>query len=249
MSVRRERRRQMSVITLDRPARANAIDADMTEALDAALNDLEDDPGLRVGILAGSATVFCAGTDLRSGSGQPTARGGEYGVVRRRSTKPLIAAVEGAAMGGGFEIVLACDLVVASRAACFGLPEVSRGLIASSGALFRVLQVLPKNIALELLLTGRDMDAEEAAGHGMVNRLVEPGQALEEAQALAELIIAQSPAAIGASLDALRTILAVHDGLGWEATGRALARVIDAPDREEGLRAFLERRVPRWPDP
>src|SRR3954466_8863738 len=190
----------VAVVTLDRPEKRNAMDAEMTAALDDALNRLDDDPGVRVVVLASSSSVFSAGTDLRTGSGGPTGRGGLYGVTRRTRRVPLIAAVEGPALGGGFEIVLACDLVVASTAASFGLPEVSRGVVATCGGLFRGPRALPVNVATELLLTGEPVDARRALELGLVNRLTDVGGALDAALALAARIAQNSPVAVQATL-------------------------------------------------
>ena len=178
MSVRAERRGQVLVVTLDRPGKRNAIDAAMTACLSAAFDRFEEDPRLRVAILAANGTVFCAGSDLVTGPGQPTASGGEYGLIRRRPLKPVIAAVEGPAIGGGFELVLACDLVVAAKGAYFCLPEATRGRVANAGALFRAGARLPRNLATELLIADACLTAERAFHVGLVNRLVEPGQAL-----------------------------------------------------------------------
>jgi len=144
------------IITLTRPAKRNAIDGEMTLALDAALNRLEDEPDLWAAIITGGPDMFCAGTDMAATSGTPTERGGVYGVVGRTRTKPLIAAVEGVAFGGGFEVAMACDMIVAATNARFGLPEVKRGLVATSGAIFRASRVLPLNIAKQVMLTGTD---------------------------------------------------------------------------------------------
>ena len=140
------------------------------------MNELEDDPELWCGVLTGTATVFSAGADLGGGTGGPTPRGGEVGLVRRHRTKPLIAAVEGYAVGGGMELVLSCDLVVASTSAWFGLPEVKRGLMPDYGGTFRSVRQLPPNVARELLLTGEFLPAERAERLGFVNRLTEPGE-------------------------------------------------------------------------
>lgn len=161
------------------------MNSDITAGIDAAMNLLEDDPELWCGVLAGSETVFSAGADLATGPGDPTERGGIAGLVQRRRAKPLIAAVEGLALGGGLELVLCCDMVVASRTAAFGLPEVKRGLMPDFGGAFRVSRLLPANVARELLLTGENLDAERAERLGFVNVLAEPGQALAAALALA----------------------------------------------------------------
>jgi enoyl-CoA hydratase/carnithine racemase len=244
-----ERRGSAAVVTLDRPEKRNAMDAEMTAGLSAAFDELDDDPATRVVVLTSSARVFSAGTDLAGGSGGPTGRGGPYGITRRTRRLPVIAAVEGPALGGGFEIVLACDLVVASVTASFGLPEVSRGLVATCGGLFRGPRALPLNIATELLLTGDPVGARRAAELGLVNRVTEEGGALAEALALADRIAANSPAAVQATLRSIHTFAAALDHLGWLTTDDATRAVLGSPDSAEGKRAFLERRAPVWRDP
>ncbi len=177
MTVDVERIGRILVISIQREEKRNALNAEITAGVDAAMNELEDDPELWCGVLTGTATVFSAGADLGGGTGGPTPRGGEVGLVRRHRTKPLIAAVEGYAVGGGMELVLSCDLVVASTSAWFGLPEVKRGLMPDYGGTFRSVRQLPPNVARELLLTGEFLPAERAERLGFVNRLTEPGQA------------------------------------------------------------------------
>src|SRR4051794_41430905 len=164
-----EQRDRVLVVRLDREDKRNAVDSAMTGELSAALDRLEDDDDLWVGVLTGGPGVFSAGTDLIAGAGEPTPRGGPYGVARRTRSKPLIAAVEGLALGGGMEIVLACDLVVAGRGAQFGLPEVARGLVATCGALFRGPRALPLNVARELLLTGDRLPPRRPPPRGAVD--------------------------------------------------------------------------------
>lgn len=241
-----QRRGHVLVIRMRRPDKRNAVDAAMTTGLDGALNELDDDPDLWCGVLAGEATAFCAGTDLAAGSGGPTARGGNYGVVRRDRRTPLVAAVEGIAYGGGFEIVLACDMVVAGRAARFGLPEVARGLVANCGALFRTPRPLPLNIARQMLATGQPLGAERAHTLGLVNELVEPGEAEAAAIALAEQVCANAPVAVAASLRALEQVVAEPDARGWAATDEASAAIAGTADRQEGIAAFLDKRPPVW---
>lgn len=241
-----ERRGHVLIIRMTRPDKRNAVDAEMTAALDAALDTLDDDPELWCGVLAGDRAAFCAGTDLAAGSGGPTPRGGNYGVVRRDRRTPLIAAVEGVAYGGGFEIVLACDLVVAGRDARFALPEVARGLVANCGALFRTPRPLPLNVAKELLITGRPLGAERAYHLGLVNELVGPGTAEQAAVALAEQVCRNSPLAVSVSLRALERVVGEPDERGWAATDVASAAVERSADRAEGVAAFLEKRTPRW---
>jgi enoyl-CoA hydratase len=240
-----ERRGHVLVIRMEREAKRNAIDKAMTHGIDEALNLLDDDDELWAGVITGTTTVFSAGTDLKDGSGR-TERGGEYGIIRRRRAKPLIAAVEGPAFGGGFEIALACDLVVAARTARFALPESRRGVVASSGALFRVMRALPLNVARELLITGAVLDPERGYQIGFVNRVTDPGQALTVALELAEDVCASSPVSVAASLTALAAQHEADDAAGWELTAEAVERVKASGDIKEGVSAFFEKRQPRW---
>lgn len=246
MSVVEEQRGRILIIRLEREAKRNAIDQATADGIDAALNRLEDDPDLWAGIITGTPRVFSAGTDLTSPASPRTERGGEYGVIRRVRRTPLIAAVEGLALGGGFETALACDAIIASRTARFGLPETRRGLVATSGALFRAARALPPNIARELLISGRQLEAERAYQLGLVNELTEPGQALERALALADDICLSSPMAVGETLRALDAITAADDALGWQATEHAIEAFLASEDKTEGLSAFFERRQPQW---
>jgi len=234
------------VITMEREAKRNAVDRQLADALDAALNLMEDSSDIRVGVLTGGVQVFSAGSDLRSGGDYVTERGGEYGIIRRRRTKPLIAAVEGLALGGGMEIVLACDMVVAATDARFGLPEVVRGVVPTCGALFRAAQALPANLARELILTGEPLDAVRAHAAGWVNRLAEPGAVLAQAMVLARRIAGNAPLSVQAALGAVNGWLAERDAQGWAATAQALAAISGSDDVKEGIRAFFERRPPVW---
>lgn len=245
-SITLDRRGPVLVVSLDRERKRNAINPGMTAGLDRAMNLLEDDPELRVGVLQGSATAFSAGTDLLETSGEPSDRGGEYGLIRRHRSKPLVAAVEGAALGGGFEIVLACDLVVASTDASFGLPEASRGVVAACGGLFRAPRALPVNVARQLLLTGDSISAARAHELGLVNDLVEPGEALGGAMRLAERISSNGPVSVAASLHAVAAVSGLHDESGWRETQAALDAVLCSEDLAEGLAAFQEKRTPHW---
>jgi enoyl-CoA hydratase/carnithine racemase len=241
-----EVRDHVLLITMTREEKRNAIDGAMTEALDGALNRLDDDPDLWVGIISGGPAMFCAGTDMAATSGSPTKRGGVYGVVGRTRTKPLIAAVEGFAYGGGFEVVMACDLVVAAENARFGLPEVKRGLVATSGALFRAARVLPLNVAKELLLTGADLSPQRAELLGLVNAVVPAGEALGAAQALAASISANAPIAVQQSLRVVDALASATDEEGWSLTTDARAVIGASDDAKEGVEAFFARREPRW---
>jgi enoyl-CoA hydratase len=248
MPVETERAGRVLVMSIRREEKRNAIDQGIADGISAALDELDDDPDLWVGVLTGTATVFSAGSDLASsrGGSAATERGGEYGVIRRDRVKPLIAAVEGPALGGGFEIVLACDLVVAARTASFGLPEVKRGLVPTCGGLFRSPRALPLNVARELLLTGDRLDPERAYALGFVNVVTEPGEAVQGALALAARICAVGPVGVRASLRALERTVAERDELGWDATSEATATISASDDMREGVLAFFEKREPRW---
>lgn len=236
------------VVRIEREEKRNAVDQAVADGIGAALDRLDDDPELWVGIITGTPTVFSAGSDLansRDGSAR-TERGGEYGVIRRDREKPLIAAVEGPALGGGFEIVLACDLVVAARTASFGLPEVKRGLVPTCGGLFRTPRALPLNVAKEMLLTGDRLTPERGYALGLVNVVSEPGEALTDALALAARVCAVGPVGARASLRALERTVAEHDELGWDATVTATDAIRASDDIREGMAAFFEKREPRW---
>ena len=234
------------VITLCREAKRNAIDERVAAGIDAALNRLEDDPDLSVGILTGGPRMFCAGTDLAKTAGPPTPRGGEYGIIRRVRSKPLIAAVEGFALGGGMEVVLACDLVVASHGTRFGLPEIQKALVPTCGGLFRPVRALPLNIANEAMLTGDPFDAERLYALGFVNRLTEPGETLDAALALAERICANGPFALTQTMKVTRAVSAADDVVAWALSDGATAAIGRSDDASEGRNAFLEKRPPVW---
>jgi enoyl-CoA hydratase/carnithine racemase len=246
MPVTIERHEQICVIQMNRPEKRNAINPEMTLALDAALNQFEDDASLWVAVLTGYREGFCAGTDLAESSGPRTERGGEYGLIRRARRKPLIAAVEGMALGGGMEIVLACDLVVASSSATFGLPEVRRGVIATCGGLFRTQRALPLNIARQILLTGDPITADRAHQLGLVNEVTEDGSALSSAIALAQRIVLNSPVSVQESLLTMDKAFTHADHAGWTDTETAFGAVLQSADTAEGITAFFERRPPQW---
>ena len=234
------------LITMVRHGKRNAIDEAMTQALDAALNRLDDDPELWVGILTGGPDMFCAGTDMAATSGTPTERGGIYGLVGRHRAKPLIAAVEGIAFGGGFEVVMACDIVIAAEDARFALPEVKRGLLASSGAMFRAARVLPLNVAKFLITTGSELSPAQGLHHGLINEVVASGQAQARELEVAEMIQANSPFAVQRSLQAVDEIVTATDDDAWEISNRYRREVMGSQDSEEGVAAFFEKRAPNW---
>src|SRR6185503_6226274 len=195
----------VAVITINRPDARNAVSTAVAQGIEAAIDQLESDDEAWIGVLTGARTdkgyIFCAGADLKQmrtdPGGMSTKKGGFAGFVQRERSKPVIAAVDGPALAGGTEIVLACDLVVASRTAVFGIPEVKRNLVAGAGGLFRLGRKLPRNIAMELALTGRlDFPAERAHHFGLINHLCDEGQAVDRAKELAALIAENAPLAV-----------------------------------------------------
>lgn len=240
-----EQRGRVTVITLQRHEKRNAFDPHLSRALDEAINKFEDDPEQWVAVLTGGPDMFSAGSDLAEGSAT-TDRGGEYGIIRRTRTKPMVAAAEGLALGGGLEVLFCCDVIVAASNARLGLPEVKRGVLPTSGGLFRALRSLPLHVAKEVVLTGEELDPERALRYGLVNRVVEPGEALAVAIEIAEGIAANSPTSTQQSLQAMDSILAVGDPQGWQATERAKDAVWASNDRSEGIKAFFEKRPPQW---
>jgi enoyl-CoA hydratase len=246
-----ERRGPCAVIRINRPEARNAVNGAVALGIESAIDELEADDEVWVGIITGEPPVFSAGADLKeinagNAANLQTERGGFAGIVQRERSKPLIAAVDGPALAGGTEIVLACDLVVASTTATFGVPEVKRSLVAGAGALFRLGRKLPFNLAMELALTGDPITAELAHHHGFVNRLVEPGQALDAALALAEQICANAPLAVRASRKVVVEATQAPDEVGWKMSLDAMAGAVRSDDFREGLTAFIEKRPPRW---
>lgn len=247
--VRVERRGAVLIVTIDRPRVRNAIHGAAAWAIAAAMDALDDDPALFLGIITGAGGWFSAGADISpaaQATRHPLSPRGHFGLCRRPPAKPLIAAIEGLALGGGLEIALACDLIVASRGARMGLPEVRHGLVALGGGAFRLPRRLPYHLAAELLLTGEPRDAEFFFGHGLVNRLVEPGEALDEAGRLAELLLANGPLALAASARILRSAQDWSDEEAWLRQEILVEPLRTSEDRAEGLRAFAEKRRPIW---
>jgi enoyl-CoA hydratase/carnithine racemase len=234
------------VISMERESKRNAVDRALADELDAAMNLLEDDAELWAGVLTGTRSVFSAGSDLTSRGDYVTERGGEYGLIRRVRTKPLIAAIEGVAFGGGFEIALACDMIVASSTARFALPEVARGLTPTCGALFRGPNTLPRNLALEMVLTGAELGPARLHAAGVVNLVTEPGQAVAGALGLAAQICANSPLAVRACLRAVHALETEREPAGWDATDSAARSLRGTDDLQDGPRAFFEKRPPEW---
>lgn len=246
-----EIRGHIGIITINRPEARNAVNAAVASGIEEALDQAEANDDVWVLVLTGAGPVFSAGADLKAISageagGLATERGGFAGLVARQRTKPLIAAVDGPALAGGTEIVLACDLVVASTGARFGVPEVKRSLVAAAGALFRLPRKLPINVATELLLTGDPISAERAHHFGMVNVLCEPGEALNRAVELAERITVNAPLAVRESLAVMNSTRDVSDDEAFAESNRAMARLSATEDFAEGPLAFIEKRDPVW---
>ena len=251
MAVDFVQRGPIAVIKINRPEARNAVNSAVAEGIEAAIDEMEAKDEIWLGIITGEPPVFCAGADLKEiNAGRAatlaTARGGFAGVAQRERTKPLIAAVDGPALAGGTEIVLACDLVVASTTATFGIPEVKRSLVAAAGGLFRLGRKLPMNMAMEMTLTGDPIAAEQAFHHGLVNRLVEPGKALDGAMALAEQVTANAPVAVRESRKVVLAATNADDEVGWKMSAEAMGVAMTSEDFSEGLTAFIEKRPPRW---
>jgi enoyl-CoA hydratase len=237
------------VIAIDRPEARNAVNGAVAEGIAAALERLDAEDGLRVGILTGAGGTFCSGMDLKAfvtGERPWAGDRGFAGITQRAADKPLIAAVEGYALAGGFEIALACDLIVAARDARFGIPEVKRGLVAAAGGLFRLPQRMPYHLAMELALTGDPIGAERAAQIGIVNRLVDPGAALDAARELAGQIVRNAPLALAVSKQIVRRAREWTETEAWERQGQIAGPVFGSEDAQEGARAFAEKREPEW---
>jgi enoyl-CoA hydratase len=251
MAVDFEQRGPFAVVTINRPEARNAVNGAVAQGIEEAIDKIEADDDTWVGILTGVPPVFCAGADLKeinsgNAAALATARGGFGGVVQRERTKPLIAAVDGPALAGGTEIVLSCDLVVASNTATFGIPEVKRSLVAAAGGLFRLGRKIPLNLAMELALTGDPISAEVAHHHGLVNRLCEPGEALDVATALAEQICANAPVAVRESRRVVIEATNAADEVGWKMSAEGMGKAMQSEDFSEGLMAFIEKRPPQW---
>jgi enoyl-CoA hydratase len=244
-----ERQDAVLVLTINRPRVRNALDAKLSHDIAAALDELDADGGLRAGVITGAGGTFSAGMDLKAfGAGErPVVEGrGLAGFAQRPPRKPLIAAVEGYALAGGFEVVLACDLIAAARDAVFGLPEVKRSLLAAGGGLIRLPRRIPYHLAMELALTGDPIGAERAAELGIVNRLTAPGEALEAALELARAIAANGPVAVAAAKEVLGFAAEMGEREAWERQAPINAAIGASEDAKEGALAFVEKRPPVW---
>jgi enoyl-CoA hydratase len=244
-----EQRDRVMVITLNRPRVRNAVTKAVSSAVADALDELDARADLSAAVITGAGGHFCSGMDLKdfARGNRPSLPGrGFAGFVESPPAKPVVAAVEGYALAGGFEIVLACDLVVASTAAVFGLPEVRRGLVAAGGGLLRLPRKLPRTVALELVLTGDRLTAERAHALGLVNRLVSPGGSLEAALELATAISGNAPLAVRVSKQVLESSLDWPMREAFDRQRPLTEPVFSSADAAEGARAFAEKRTPEW---
>tara|TARA_Y100000815_G_C13205359_1_gene448389 strand:- start:52 stop:825 length:774 start_codon:yes stop_codon:yes gene_type:complete len=240
-----ERLDRVLVITLNRPKAMNAINGDLSNGLWSAIQELNEDPGLTAGVLTGAGRGFCAGMDLKAFS-----RGEDIGpmikFIRAGSEKPLICAIEGFALAGGLELALSCDLLVAARGAKLGIPEVGVGLLAAGAGLFRLPGRVGYGKAMEMAITADPITAEEAAEHGLVARLTDPGSALQEALSLAERIARNAPLAVAASKQLIRATQGSTEEELWALQRPLQERVFASDDAKEGPLAFAEKRPPEW---
>ncbi len=250
-----ERHGHVLVITINRPEARNAVNSAVSTAVGDALQQAQEDPDVRAVVITGAGPSFCAGADLKAIARRENlyhpdhAEWGFAGYVHHFIAKPTIAAVNGNALGGGTELALASDLVVAEESANFGLPEVKRGLIAAAGGVFRIAEQLPRKVAMELLFTGEPMSAADAAKWGLINQVVPDGTVLQAALALAERIIVNAPLSVQASK---RVAYGVDDGVidgeepKWDRIIREIGTLLKSEDAKEGPLAFAEKRQPVW---
>ena len=246
-----EDHKPVAVIVLNRPDKWNAVDPLMAADLARALERLESEPAFWVGVLTAVGPAFSVGADLKAGpsrdeTGRIPRAGNLNPIIMQPRVKPLVAAVEAVAAGGGLELVLECDVVVASRLARFLLPEVTWSMVAAAGAAIRLHHYLPRNIAMDMLLTGAPLGAEDAHRWGLVNRLVEPGAARSAAMAYAREICEGAPTAVRETRRAFLAACRGDEDRAWEICDAALEAAMRSADHREGIRAFLERRPPSW---
>lgn len=251
-----EVRGKIAIITLNRPEARNAVNGDVASGLEAAIDKLESDSNVWIGILAANTSgqerpVFCAGADLKAiNSGQAAAlntkRGGFGGFVYRDRKKPVIAAVDGLATAGGCELVLACDMLVATTRSAFGLAEATRNLIAGAGGLFRLPRAIGRAAAMEAILTGEPFTAQRAYELGMVNKLVDPNTVVEAAIDLAQRVCKAAPLAVWASRKVVLASETESDQTLIDMTNKEFGAVLASEDTKEGLTAFIEKRQPNW---
>jgi enoyl-CoA hydratase/carnithine racemase len=239
----------LMTITLNRPEARNAIDRDLSYEVCAAVDELDNRADLRVGILTGAGGTFCSGMDLKAyvrGEVTRVEGRGLLGIALTPPVKPMIAAVEGYAVAGGFEAVLACDLLVAARTARFGLPEARRGLAAAAGGLIRLPRLIPPRIAMELALTGELVEAGVLHQYGLVNRITEPGAALAQAEEMARTIIANAPLSVAASKRVINEQRGWPDAESFSRQEEITGYLLKSEDAREGAAAFAEKRPAVW---
>ena len=251
-----EKRGRIGIITLNRPEARNAVNGDVASGVEAALDAIEADDDIWVGIVTANTAgqekpVFCAGADLKAinsgnAGGLSTKRGGFAGIAYRERRKPVIVAVDGLATAGGCEIVLSCDLVVASNRSSFGLAEVKRNLIAGAGGLFRLPRAIGRSAALEIILTGEPLAAQRAYELGLVNHVVTPDQVMPKALEIAERICAAAPLAVWASRKVVLASAYEDDETLINMTTAEFGAIMASEDTKEGLNAFIEKRLPSW---
>jgi enoyl-CoA hydratase len=244
-----ERRDGVLLVTLNRPDARNAVNAALAEGVAAALDELDADDELSVGVLTGAGKGFSSGMDLKAfvaGESPYAADRGFAGITQRAAEKPLIAAIEGFAVAGGFEVALSCDLIVAARGARLGIPEAKRSLVAAGGALLRLPRRIPYHVAMELALTGDPIDAERGYELGIVNRLAEPGGAVDSALELAARISPNAPLALEATKQILQRQRDWTEEEFWAKQGEISGPVFTSQDAQEGAKAFAEKRAPVW---
>lgn len=243
-----EVRGNVLIVTLNRPEAKNAANKALAEGVAAAMDRLDSDNDLRVGIITGAGGTFCSGMDLKgflAGETPQIPGKGFAGLTEAPPAKPLIAAVDGYALAGGFEIALACDLIVANKDSKFGIPEVKRGLAAAAGGLVRLPRQIPQRLAMELALTGDFVTAQRAYEMGLINRIVD-GVALEGALELAQAISANGPLAVAASKQVIREQQDWSQGEQWKNQYALTAKVFSSNDAREGAAAFAQKRAPNW---
>lgn len=251
MIVERERHGRVEFLRINRPEARNAINDQVSQQMEAALDAAESSDETAVVVVTGTGEIFSAGADLKMiaqgrGAELGTVRGGFAGITTRVFAKPLIAAVNGPALAGGFEIALACDMVVAADTARFGIPEVQRGLFAAAGALIRLPERIPTALAVELALTGDPISAQRALEVGLVNRVVPAARVIEESLALGGRIAENGPVAVRKTLQMLHEAPDLTEAQAWQRNYQLAVEVFATDDATEGARAFAEKRQPRW---
>lgn len=251
MVVEFEKRDHVAIITLNRPEARNAVNGEVAALMEQHLDSYEDDDALWCAVLTANGPSFCAGADLKevaagNGAALSTKRGGFAGLVKRRRRKPLIAAISGAALAGGTEVSLACDMIVCSQETVFGLPEVKRSLVAAAGGLFRLPRALGQATAMEAILTGDPLPASRAYELGMVNKVVPADEVMDAALALAARVCANAPLAVQASCRIASRAFVDDDDALWRAGNEEFAVIAQSEDFKEGPKAFIEKRAPVW---